>query len=77
MKAITFTTEQAAEYLGISYWLILELIKRKEIPCTNFGKGRRKLFRQQSLDRWMTEQEDLSQEDIEHVKEYTGIRRIN
>ncbi len=60
MQAITFTSQQAADYLGISYWLILELVKRKQVPHTNLG--RIKLFRKESLDKWMTEQEELSQE---------------
>lgn len=32
MQRITLTAKEAAEYLGISYWLITQLVKRKQIP---------------------------------------------
>ncbi|MDW7685179.1 MAG: helix-turn-helix domain-containing protein [Bacillota bacterium] len=51
----TLTAKEAAEYLGVSYWLILELVKRKELGCIRAGG--RVLFRQSSLDEWMDQQE--------------------
>ena len=33
MQRTTLTAKEAAEYLGISYWLITQLVKRKQIPC--------------------------------------------
>ncbi|CDX01257.1 DNA binding domain, putative [Desulfitobacterium hafniense] len=51
----TLTSKEAAEYLGISYWLMLELIKRGEI--NPIRAGGRYLFRQSGLDGWMTKQE--------------------
>lgn len=65
----TLTAKEAAEYLGISYWLILELVKRKEIGCVKVGRSRI-LFRRQSLDDWMTAQESQSTE-----KSRQGLRR--
>ena len=32
VKRTTLTMKEAAEYLGISYWLITQLVKRKQIP---------------------------------------------
>lgn len=52
---VTLTAKEAATYLGISYWLILELVKRGELNCVKAGG--RKLFRQSGLDDWMTRQE--------------------
>ncbi|MBS4032643.1 MAG: helix-turn-helix domain-containing protein [Clostridiales bacterium] len=51
----TLTSKEAALYLGISYWLCLELVKRKELPCIEAGG--RKLFRKESLDKWMQTRE--------------------
>lgn len=51
----TLTSREAAEYLGISYWLLLEMVKRGEI--NPIRAGGRYLFRQSGLDGWMTRQE--------------------
>jgi len=72
-KRATLTAKEAAEYIGISYWLILELAKRKEIPAIYAGK--RVLFRVETLNRWMDGQEAKAVEkpvDTGHGK----IRRI-
>ena len=44
----TLTAKEAAEYLGISYWLITQLVRRKQIPCSRVGK--RILFREEALE---------------------------
>lgn len=56
IQKATLSSREAAEYLGISYWLLLELIKRGEI--TPIRAGGRYLFRQAGLDDWMTRQEE-------------------
>ena len=33
VQRTTLTMKEAAEYLGVSYWLINQLVRRKEIPC--------------------------------------------
>ena len=33
----TLTMKEASEYLGISYWLINQLVRRKQIPCSKVG----------------------------------------
>ena len=48
MQRTTLTAKEAAEYLGISYWLITQLVRRKQIPCSRVGK--RILFRKEALD---------------------------
>ena len=55
MARSTLRAKEAATYLGISYWLVLEMAKRGEIP--HIRAGNRVLFRRESLDRWMTQQE--------------------
>ncbi len=68
----TITAREAAKYLNISYWLVLELVKRKEIPAIH--AGRRVLFRVETLDRWMDEQEEttVQKPDAGHGR----IRRV-
>lgn len=74
-RAVTFSAQEAADYLGISYWLILELVKRKQIPCTDLG--RRKLFRKETLDNWMTQREQMTQipEDTQ-PEGYGTLRKV-
>lgn len=55
IQKATLGSREAAEYLGISYWLMLEMVKRKEI--TPIRAGGRYLFRQAGLDAWMDGQE--------------------
>lgn len=69
----TMTAKAAAEYLGLSYWAILELAKAGKIR--HIRTAGRVLFRQGSLDKWLTEQEALSvQQDTEPVA--GEIRRL-
>ncbi len=56
----TLMMKEAAEYLGISYWLINQLVRRKEIPCSKVGG--KYLFRVQILDEY------LKQKEIESVR---------
>ncbi len=58
MGRSTLTAKEAAKYLGISYWKVLEMAKRGEIP--HIRAGSRVLFRRESLDQWMLEQEQAS-----------------
>lgn len=57
---VTMSAKDASIYLGISYWLLLELVKRKEIPCIEIGN--RKLFRKNSMDNWLATREASSTE---------------
>lgn len=56
VQRVTFDVKEAAAYLGISTWLLYELIKRKEIHPIR--AGHRYLFRQSGLDAWMNRQEE-------------------
>ncbi|NBI07217.1 helix-turn-helix domain-containing protein [Senegalia massiliensis] len=78
-KRATLTAKQAADYIGISYWLILELVKRKRIPCIDLGG--RKLFRKKSLDDWMTKEENkimaIDTNDPSSVEKYLNAQENN
>ncbi|EKD55767.1 MAG: DNA binding protein [uncultured bacterium] len=52
---LTIDAKQAANYIGISYWSILEMCKRGEIPYIPVGS--RKLFRMESLTAWLASRE--------------------
>lgn len=62
MQRTTLTAKEAAEYLGISYWLITQLVRRKQIPCSRVGK--RILFRKEALDIYLSKKENNSLEQI-------------
>ena len=58
VQRTTLTMKEAAEYLGISYWLINQLVRRKEIPCSKVGG--KLLFRVQALDEYLSSKEKAS-----------------
>ena len=62
MQRTTLTAKEAAEYLGISYWLITQLVRRKQIPCSRVGK--RILYRKEALDIYLSKKENDSLEQI-------------
>lgn len=55
IERTTLTMKEAAEYLGISYWLVNQLVRRKQIPCSKIGS--KFLFRVQALDEYLTKKE--------------------
>ena len=58
VQRTTLTMKEAAEYLGISYWLINQLVRRKEIPCSKVGG--KFLFRLRVLDEYLSSKEQES-----------------
>ena len=58
IQRTTLTMREAAEYLGISYWLINQLVKRKQIPCSKVGG--KFLFRVQALEEYLSTKEKES-----------------
>ena len=54
----TLTMKETAEYLGVSYWLINQLVRRKQIPCSKVGG--KFLFRVQVLDEYLSNKEQES-----------------
>lgn len=58
IQRTTLTMREAAEYLEISYWLINQLVRRKEIPCSKVGG--KFLFRVQVLDEYLSSKEQES-----------------
>ena len=58
IQRTTLTMKEAAEYLGISYWLINQLVRRKEVPCSKVGG--KFLFRVQVLDEYLSSKEQES-----------------
>ena len=58
VQRTTLTMKEAAEYLEVSYWLINQLVRRKEIPCSKVGG--KFLFRVQVLDEYLSTKEQES-----------------
>lgn len=58
VERTTLTMKEIAEYLEISYWLVNQLVRRKQIPCARVGG--RVLFRVQALDEYLKEKEENS-----------------
>ena len=58
VERTTLTMKETAEYLGISYWLVNQLVRRKQIPCSKVGG--KYLFRVQALDEYLKEKEENS-----------------
>jgi len=52
---IVFDAREAAEYLNVSYITVLRMARRKQLPHHRIG--RKLLFRKDSLDAWIQEQE--------------------
>ncbi len=62
IERTTLTMEEVDKYLGISYWLVCQLVKRKEIH--HFRMGGRVLFRKKDIDEYMEEQEKAVYENV-------------
>ena len=60
IQRTTLTMKEASEYLGVSYWLINQLVRKKQIPYSKVGG--KYLFRVQALDEYLKnmEQESIS-----------------
>ena len=58
IQRTTLTMKEVAEYLGVSYWLINQLVRKKQIPCSKVG--RKYLFRVQALDEYLKNMEQKS-----------------
>ena len=58
IQKTTLTMKEASEYLGISYWLVNQLVKRKQIPVSKVGG--KFLFRIKALDDYLSEKEKSS-----------------
>lgn len=52
VERTTLTMKETAEYLGVSYWLVNQLVRRKQIPCARVGG--RVLFRVKALDEYLS-----------------------
>ena len=62
VQRTTLTMKEAAEYLGISYWLVNQLVRKKQIPCCKVGG--KYLFRVQALDEHL---KDMEQQSISQI----------
>lgn len=54
--------EEVAGYLGISYWLVGQLVRKNELP--HFRVARKILFRKKVIDNFMEEQEKIAFDNL-------------
>lgn len=71
-RPVLLNAKAAAEYLGISYWSMTELARKKKIPFVPIGD--RPHFRKETLDQWVIDQEQGS---VKQEANRFGIRRIS
>jgi excisionase family DNA binding protein len=71
---VTLTAKEAAAILGFSYWKLLEMAKAKQVP--HIRVGNRVLFRRDSLEMWLDEQEAASIAKPKPVAATGKIRRL-
>jgi excisionase family DNA binding protein len=77
MTPTTITTmraKEAAAYLGFSYWKLMELRKAGKIPHIHLDGLI--LFRKETLDAWLAEQESTSIQQQERKQESCKIHRL-
>ncbi|MFZ5612095.1 MAG: excisionase family DNA-binding protein [Bacillota bacterium] len=67
-------SKQAAEYIGTSTWFLQKLARENKIPCIRVSP-RLILFRKESLDAWLEQQEQASINKPEPVVQ-GKIRRL-
>ena len=58
IERTTLTMEETAKYMGISYWLLGQQVRKNEIP--HFRVGGKVLFRKKVIDNFMEEQEKVA-----------------
>ena len=58
VERTTLTMKETATYLGVSYWLVTQLVKRKEIPYLKIGG--RIVFRVKALEEYLIDMEQKS-----------------
>jgi excisionase family DNA binding protein len=55
MNRKTLNVQEAADFIGVSAWLIYDMVRRKEIPAIRVRT--RIFFRVETLEKWMAEKE--------------------
>lgn len=70
-QSVLWNAKTSAEYLGISYWSMTELARKKKIPFVPIGD--RPHFRKETLDQWVIDQECAS---VKLEVNRFGIRKI-
>lgn len=70
VKRTTFTTDEAADYVGVGREVLLQAAKDGEVK--HFRNGTRYLFRKKALDEWITikEEESIIYRDEKNYMDY-------
>ena len=60
----TINAAEAAEYIGINYQMLINFARQNKIPHIKFGS--RYYFREETIDRWLSEQEAKSTKETNY-----------
>lgn len=74
MSRHILTAQEAAKYLNISYWMLLEKARKGVIPSAKIGA--RVLFSQKGLDDWISVMEAQSINKPEPDTQIGKLRKI-
>ncbi|NLB87850.1 MAG: helix-turn-helix domain-containing protein [Syntrophomonadaceae bacterium] len=76
MSRTMLEAKEAADYLKVSYWTLLDKAKKGAIPHVKVG--RRVLFSLEGLSEWIKEQElsSVSKESESQKSQYGVLRKI-
>lgn len=70
----TMNMREAAEYIGVSYNTMANMVRKGKIPCYPIGSGRIKRFITAELERWMQNQ---GVKTMTKSVEYGKLRKID
>ncbi|MWC26659.1 helix-turn-helix domain-containing protein [Paenibacillus sp. MMS18-CY102] len=62
MNRQTLNVQETADLIGVSSWLIYDMVRRKEIPAIRVRN--RIFFRVETLNKWMAEKEVEAVEEV-------------
>lgn len=55
VERTTLSAKETAKFLGVSYWLVTELVRKKQLPCAKVGG--KLLFRTDTLNEYLKQRE--------------------
>lgn len=71
----TFSTKEAAEYLGVSVDTVRRWVHHEGLPCLRVSGGRKWLFKKEYIDRWLEKRMDVDRQfEEKYEKEYGKLR---
>ncbi len=71
----TFSTKEAAEYLGVSVDTVRRWVHQEGLPCLRMAGGRKWLFKKEYIDRWIEKRTNIERRfEEKYEKDYGKLR---